>query len=166
MPDPAQELSDLLQRDRRYKIEAYAFVFDALGYAHKVLGMGMVQESEDKPEPGGGKRSGAEPSEPGPSETESGETESADEPAAGERHLTGQQLCEAIRIFALEQYGYMAKCVLNSWGVHKTGDFGEIVFNLIRIGQMRKTKDDRREDFNDVFDFESGLTQSFQIKHP
>ena len=166
MPDPAQELSDLLQQDRRYKIEAYAFVFDALGYAHKVLGMGMVQESEDKPEPGGGKRSGAEPSEPGPSETESGETESADEPAAGERHLTGQQLCGAIRIFALEQYGYMAKCVLNSWGVHNTGDFGEIVFNLIRIGQMRKTKDDRREDFDDVFDFESGLTQSFQIKHP
>jgi uncharacterized repeat protein (TIGR04138 family) len=60
----------------------------------------------------------------------------------------------------------MAKCVLNSWGVHNTGDFGEIVFNLIRIGQMRKTKDDRREDFDDVFDFESGLTQSFQIKHP
>ncbi|HXT59235.1 MAG TPA: Minf_1886 family protein [Pirellulales bacterium] len=166
MPDPAQELSDLLRQDRRYKIEAYAFVFDALGYAHKVLGMGLVQESEDKPEPGGGKRSGAEPREAQPSEMESSETESADEPAAGERHLTGQQLCEAIRIFALEQYGYMAKCVLNSWGVHKTGDFGEIVFNLIRIGQMRKTKDDRREDFNDVFDFESGLTQSFQIKHP
>jgi len=166
MPDPAQELSDLLRQDRRYKIEAYAFVFDALGYAHKVLGMGLVQESEDKPEPGGGKRSGAEPREAQPSEMESSETESADEPAAGERHLTGQQLCEAIRIFALEQYGYMAKCVLNSWGVHKTGDFGEIVFNLIRIGQMRKTKDDRREDFDDVFDFESGLTQSFQIKHP
>ncbi|HEV7225900.1 MAG TPA: Minf_1886 family protein [Pirellulales bacterium] len=166
MPDPAQELSDLLRQDRRYKIEAYAFVFDALGYAHKALGMGLVQESEDKPKPGGAQRSGAEPREARPGETESGETESADEPSAGERHLTGQQLCEAIRIFALEQYGYMAKCVLNSWGVHNTGDFGEIVFNLIRIGQMRKTKDDRREDFDDVFDFESGLTQSFQIKHP
>jgi uncharacterized repeat protein (TIGR04138 family) len=161
MPDPAQELSDLLRQDRRYKIEAYAFVFDALGYAHKALGMGLVQESEDKPEPEGDTFSGAVPSEAGPSETES-----ADEPAAGERHLTGQQLCEAIRVFALEQYGYMAKCVLNSWGVYNTGDFGEIVFNLIRIGQMRKTKDDRREDFDDVFDFESGLTQSFQIKHP
>jgi uncharacterized repeat protein (TIGR04138 family) len=166
MPDPAQELSDLLRQDRRYKIEAYAFVFDALGYAHKVLGMGLVQDSEDKPQPGGDEPSRPEPERPELSRPESSEAESSEEPAAGERHLTGQQLCEAIRVFALEQYGYMAKCVLNSWGVYKTGDFGEIVFNLIRIGQMRKTKDDRREDFDDVFDFESGLTQSFQIKHP
>lgn len=142
MADPAQELSDLLRQDRRYKIEAYAFVFDALGYAHKVLGMGAVRSSEE------------------------GEGEGGEEGSASERHLTGQQLCEAIRQYALEQYGYMAKCVLNSWGVYKTGDFGEIVFNLIRIGQMRKTKEDRREDFDDVFDFDTGLTQSFQIKRP
>ncbi|HUY93256.1 MAG TPA: Minf_1886 family protein [Pirellulales bacterium] len=142
MADPAQELSDLLRQDRRYKIEAYAFVFDALGYAHKALGMGTVRASEE------------------------GEGEPGEEGSAGERHLTGQQLCEAIRQYALEQYGYMAKCVLNSWGVYATGDFGEIVFNLIRIGQMRKTKEDRREDFDDVFDFDTGLTQSFQIKRP
>ncbi len=158
MPDPAQELAAMLRQDRRYKIEAYAFVFDALNYAHKALGMGMVQPSE---EPGKGGESAAERRESKAAEGEPGE-----ESGAAERHLTGQQLCEAIRQFALEQYGYMAKCVLNSWGVSTTGDFGEIVFNLIRIGQMRKTKEDRREDFDDVFDFETGLTQSFQIKRP
>lgn len=152
MPDPAQDLAELLRQDRRYKVEAYAFVFDALNYAHKTLGMGMEQPSEGESEP-------AEPE-----RSELGSRESDEEGGSGERHLTGQQLCEAIRLFALEQYGYMAKCVLNSWGVHATGDFGEIVFNLIRIGQMRKTKKDRREDFDDVFDFETGLTQSFQIK--
>ncbi len=41
----------------------------------------------------------------------------------------------------------MSKSVLNEWGVRNTGDFGEIVFNLIDIGQMRKTDNDRREDF-------------------
>jgi hypothetical protein len=56
--------------------------------------------------------------------------------------------------YALEQYGFMAKCVLNSWGVHRTSDFGNIVFNLIDIKQMKKTKHDRREDFDDVFDFD------------
>jgi uncharacterized repeat protein (TIGR04138 family) len=60
----------------------------------------------------------------------------------------------------------MAQDVLNSWGVHATSDFGEIVFNLIRIGQMRKTKDDAREDFDNVFDFEVGLRQSFKITPP
>ena len=62
-----------------------------------------------------------------------------EEPAAAQHHVTGQELCEAIRRYALDQYGYMAKLVLNNWGIRSTGDFGEIVFNLIRIGRMRKT---------------------------
>jgi uncharacterized repeat protein (TIGR04138 family) len=80
-----------------------------------------------------------------------------------ERHVSGQQLCEAMRRYAHEQYGYLAKQVLNHWGVRSTGDFGEIVFNLIKIGQMKKTADDRREDFDDVFDFDEGFQHSFQI---
>jgi uncharacterized repeat protein (TIGR04138 family) len=79
-----------------------------------------------------------------------------------ERHVTGQQLCEAIRRYAIEQYGLMARSVLNEWGVRSTGDFGEIVFNLIDIGQMKKTHADRREDFDNVFDFDDGLRDSFQ----
>jgi uncharacterized repeat protein (TIGR04138 family) len=143
MPDSAhQKLADLLRQDRRYKFEAYCFVSEALAFAHKVLGMGAVK-----------------PNEPAPDDKES-------TPSEGEQHLTGQQLCEAIRLYALEQYGYMARCVLNSWGVRTTGDFGEIVYNLIRIGDMRKSKDDRREDFDDVYDFETGLERSFQIQRP
>ncbi|MGD9719812.1 MAG: Minf_1886 family protein [Pirellulales bacterium] len=142
MPDPSHPIAKLLKQDRRYKIDAYAFVFEALNYAHTKLGMGAEQ----------------------PAETEEAEPEEGGREV--ERHLTGQQLCEAIRQYALEQYGYMAKCVLNSWGVTNTGDFGEIVFNLIGIGQMRKTSDDRREDFDDVFDFETGLRQSFKITNP
>ena len=97
---------------------------------------------------------------PTSAETPSGES------TEGQRHLTGRELCESIRRLALEQFGYMAKTVLNSWGVHKTGDFGEIVFNLIEIGEMSKTKHDRREDFDDVFDFETGLVQEFRIEPP
>lgn len=77
------------------------------------------------------------------------------------RHVTGQQLCEAIRRYAVQQYGLMSKSVLNTWGVRSTGDFGEIVFNLIDIGQMKKTENDRRADFDDVFDFDAGLQDVF-----
>lgn len=80
----------------------------------------------------------------------------------GEHHITGQQLCEAIRQFALEQFGYMSKTVLNSWGVHSTGDFGEIVYNLIKIKQMKKSDSDKREDFNDVFDFANAFEPVFE----
>ena len=55
----------------------------------------------------------------------------------------------------------MAKVVLNSWGLRTTGDFGEIVYNLIGIGMMKKSKTDRREDFDDVFDFDEELRDPF-----
>ena len=150
MLDPAHPIVKLLKKDRRYKFDAYVFVFESLAYAHDVLGMGSEHSSEDEGEAAG------------PAE----EAAKGGEKPAAERHLTGQQLCEAIRLYALDQYGYLAKCVLNSWGVTKTSDFGEIVFNLIRIRQMRKTKQDRLEDFENVFDFETGLQQSFKIAIP
>ncbi len=91
-----------------------------------------------------------------------GQASIVDDPALEEQHhVTGQQLCEAIRRYAVEQYGMLAKNVLNEWGIHNTGDFGEIVFNLIDIGQMKKTDSDRREDFDAVFDFNEGLRDAF-----
>ena len=93
--------------------------------------------------------------------------EAASEPdETAERHVTGQELCEAIRLYALHQYGYMAKIVLNSWGLHTTGDFGEVVFNLIRIGKMKKTPSDTRVDFNDLYDFDTAFRDDFRITPP
>jgi uncharacterized repeat protein (TIGR04138 family) len=92
-----------------------------------------------------------------------GQSQSLGDPASEEeRHITGRQLCESIRRYAVEQYGLMAKSVLNEWGVHSTSDFGEIVFSLIDIGQMKKTRTDRREDFDNIFDFDDGLRDAFQ----
>ncbi len=86
-----------------------------------------------------------------------------DEEGGADHHITGQQLCEAIRRFALEKYGYMAKLVLANWGIHQTGDFGEIVYNLIRIKQMKKSDADRREDFDNVYDFENAFDPVFEL---
>ncbi len=90
-------------------------------------------------------------------------------PSEGEgssrRHLTGQQLCEAIRQFANEQYGYMSKLVFNSWGVHSTSDFGEIVYNLIRIKEMKKSKTDKRSDFDNVYDFDDAFQPVFELNN-
>ena len=80
-----------------------------------------------------------------------------------EPHLTGQQLCEAIRLFAIDQFGYMSKTVLNNWGIKGTGDFGEIVYNLIDIGMMKKSETDEREHFADVYSFEKAFVEDFQI---
>lgn len=89
------------------------------------------------------------------------------EPTSGDkptpRHVTGQQLCEACRLYAREQYGYLAKIVLANWGIHETSDFGELVYNLIRIEQMRKSDTDRREDFDDVYSFEDAFEPEFEF---
>ena len=72
-----------------------------------------------------------------------------------------EELCEAIRRFSLDQYGLMAKCVFNNWGVTSTSDFGEIVFNLIGADLLQKTADDRREDFHGLFTFEDAFDGAF-----
>jgi uncharacterized repeat protein (TIGR04138 family) len=83
-----------------------------------------------------------------------------------EPHLSGQDLCHAIRMHAIDQFGYMAKTVLNSWGICTTSDLGDIVYNLIEIGLMKKSKDDQREHFNDVFDFDVAFVKQFEITVP
>jgi uncharacterized repeat protein (TIGR04138 family) len=146
---PDHPLAALLREDQRYKLEAYAFVFEALAYAQNVLGMGHEEPSEPlSATPGAAQEAGLAENE-------------AQQP---HRHVTGQELCEAIRRLALEQYGLMAKTVLNSWGIHSTSDIGEIVYNLIRIGHMGKTARDRREDFDNVFDFDTAFRQEFCIE--
>ena len=132
MSSSPMEFVELLERDKRYKAEAYQFVGESLQYAQRELKIGRAGEQEPK-------------------------TES---------HLTGQQLCEAMRVYALEQYGLMARAVLNSWGVQSTSDFGEIVYNLIEIKRMKKSPTDHREDFDDVYDFEDALHNDFRITMP
>jgi uncharacterized repeat protein (TIGR04138 family) len=79
------------------------------------------------------------------------------------RHVTGQQLCESCRQYATAQYGYLAKMVLANWGIHSTSDFGELVYNLIRIEQMRKSDTDRREDFDDIYTFDDAFEPEFEF---
>ena len=140
MTENQHPIFKLLDQDKRYKLEAYQFVRDALSFAQEVLGLGKADS----------------PDEPPPLESES----------LAEPHLTGQQLCEAVRQYSIEQFGYMAQMVLNNWGIHATGDVGEIVYNLIGIGLMKKSPTDRREDFENVFDFEQAFCNDFKITLP
>ena len=70
------------------------------------------------------------------------------------RHLTGQEFSRGIAEYAREQYGYLAKTVLNNWGITTTLDYGAIVYLLIIEGLMSKTEEDKREDFGNVYDFD------------
>jgi uncharacterized repeat protein (TIGR04138 family) len=77
------------------------------------------------------------------------------------QHVTGAELLAGIRDFALEQYGPLTKTVLNSWGLTRCSDFGDLVFNLIDYNVFSKTDSDRREDFAEIYDFEEAFVKPF-----
>jgi uncharacterized repeat protein (TIGR04138 family) len=72
-------------------------------------------------------------------------------------HVSGRQLCHGLRNYAIQRYGVMARTVLHHWGVHRTGDFGKIVFAMVESKLMHKTDDDDLRDFEGVYDFESAF---------
>jgi uncharacterized repeat protein (TIGR04138 family) len=73
------------------------------------------------------------------------------------RHVNGRELSEGLREYAIDQFGPLARTVLESWGVTKTEDFGNIVFSLIKAKLLSKTEEDSIEDFRDVFEFKKAL---------
>jgi uncharacterized repeat protein (TIGR04138 family) len=72
-------------------------------------------------------------------------------------HIKGKELLMGVRELALDEFGPMARPVLNSWGLEKGEDVGEIVYNLIQAGLMSKTDEDRKEDFAGIMEFDEGL---------
>ena len=90
--------------------------------------------------------------------------ESEGEVASSEMHMTGQELCESLRLYGQDMYGLLARVVLKTWGVTETSDFGEIVYHLIEIGEMTKSDTDQRADFDDVFDFEVAFRRGYRFE--
>lgn len=110
-----KKLCEVARSDRRYKLDALLFVYEALDYTVREV----VREK---------------------------------------RHVTGKELLEGIRQYALKNFGVFSKLVFNSWGVKETQDFGNIVFSLVERGLMKKTESDSIDDFMEVFDFDSAFT--------
>ncbi|MCC6420403.1 MAG: hypothetical protein IT429_19375 [Gemmataceae bacterium] len=128
-------LAEVVRNDPRYSYEAYEFVFYALHHTQKLLGR----------EPADGdvvSRRGAEP----------------------HHHVSGPELLAGIRDLALREFGRMARTVFRLWGIDRTDDFGEIIFNLIDSGMMSKTDEDSREDFHAVYDLDQALIEGFRFQ--
>ena len=78
------------------------------------------------------------------------------------RHLSGRELADGLKEFALDEYGPMAFFTLGQWNIHRTADFGELVYNLIRMGRFSQNKGDQKSDFNDLYDFDEVFNGPFR----
>jgi uncharacterized repeat protein (TIGR04138 family) len=128
------KIAEIVQKDSRYAYEAYEFVFQGLHHTQKLLG-------KEPPKDHNPDRDGTE-----------------------QYHISGPELLEGIRVLAQREFGLLARTVFRMWGVHKTDDFGEIVFNLVAAGLMSKTDEDNRADFRGVYDLDTALLDGFRIQ--
>jgi uncharacterized repeat protein (TIGR04138 family) len=79
-------------------------------------------------------------------------------------HVSGMELLEGIRSFALDRFGPMTLTLMNHWNVHQCRDFGNIVFNLVEFGILGRTDNDSLEDFEGGYDFEEAFESPFLPK--
>ena len=126
-------LAEVVQRDPRFAYEAYEFLFHALHHTQKLLGR------------------------------EPPEGEATTLAAESKHHVKGQELLHGVRDLALREFGLMARTVFRQWGIQRTDDFGDMVFNLVEAGLMSKTEEDTRADFRNVYDLYQALVQSYRI---
>ena len=77
------------------------------------------------------------------------------------RHITAGELAGSCRELALERFGLMSRVVLERWGIRNTSDFGEIVFTLVELGFLVAQPTDTREEFADLYDFDSAFVRDY-----
>ena len=80
------------------------------------------------------------------------------------RHVSGQQLLEGFRQHVLETYGPMSYPLLQNWGLRKSVDVGNIVFNIIETGLFGRSAEDNLEDFKEIYDFKEVFHKPFEPK--
>ena len=81
-------------------------------------------------------------------------------------HVTGQQLLEGVRQYALKQYGPMVPTVFHFWGVRRCEDFGDMVFNFIRAGVFGKSETDSVDDFKGGYSFHDAFVAPYLPDKP
>ena len=74
-------------------------------------------------------------------------------------HVSGGELLEGIRVYAIDRFGPMSKTLLNHWNIKTCKDFGEIVFMLVEYGILGRTDNDSIKDFENGYEF----TDAFEV---
>jgi uncharacterized repeat protein (TIGR04138 family) len=158
-------IKDLVRDTGRYPEEAFHFVREGLGYAaeqahgpeteaHRQLYHFLASQKMDWSDLVSGYYAGGLP----------GPVMQAIEAAGGceklDRHVSGRQLCWALRDFAVRRWGMLAQTVLESWNITCTDDFGRIVYAFIDSDLMQKQPEDRFEDFESVYAFDEAFEQA------
>ncbi len=140
-----EEIIKLLETDKRYKLAAYEFILAAVKFAHDILELGDPISQVNQTD---GDNVCVDDDEP---------------PGDVDRDISAADICKAAKIYAVEQFGLLAKPTLNNWGIHSTADIGQIIFNLVKCGALLQSKRDNINDFDNVFNFDDAFEKQFSF---
>jgi len=133
---PLKPLEQIVEEVGLYPIEAYEFIHSGLAYTVQKI-HGQIKDPKD------------------PTTVKKEEKKSY--------HVSGRDLSQGLREFALLRWGMLARTVLKRWNITRTEDFGRIVFALVENNHMSKTENDTIEDFKNVFDFATAFDENYRI---
>ena len=164
---PARTLQDLVKHVGRYPEDAFLFVREGLSFAservhgeetdaHRQLQRYLLEQDLDWADLAALYHTGQLPAPLVEAVDEAGGIEKLN------RHVSGRDLCWALRDFALQRWGLLAPVVLESWNIRRTRDFGQIVFGFIDFDLMRKQDGDSIDDFEEVYTFEEAFVAMFR----
>lgn len=77
------------------------------------------------------------------------------------RHVNGAELAFGFRDYTLKEYGPMSKSLLKEWGVGKTRDIGDMVFNLIEHHVFSREEGDSPSDFDAIYTFKQAFDKPY-----
>ena len=69
------------------------------------------------------------------------------------RHVSALELLKGAGELAQQEYGAVARQVMQEFGLFRASDVGKVVYLLIGAGLLSASDDDDPEDFNIDFDF-------------
>ena len=167
--EPPKPIEQVVRELGRYPMDAFAFVQECIGVASEqahgamspdqaAVAQWMSQEGIDLHQLHHRWSEGELPAEIADA------VERVGGPEKMNRHVTGQQLCHAVRDTALKRWGLMARNVLARWSIVRTEDIGAIIFALVDNGWLQKQPTDSIDDFNQVFSFEEAFDRAYQIE--
>ncbi len=165
---PEKSLEQVVAELGRYPVDAFLFVQECIGRASEgvhgamtaaetLVIKWMARQHLDPEQLRERYEAGELPPEIGAA------IEQAGGPGRLNRHVTGQQLCYAVRDAALDRWGLMARGVFSRWGIQGTLDIGRIVFTLVDNGWLQKQPTDSIEDFDGVFRFDEAFDKTYRL---
>ena len=64
------------------------------------------------------------------------------------RHLSAREVLQGVQDQLTDSFGFLTVEILRDWKIRTASDIGEIIFDLIALGILAASEDDKRSDFD------------------